>query len=85
MDKKVTMGSEQGALSLIGEIKRDIISTQRKILIDANRELILLYFPIGKVISENQKYGSNFINLLSASLKPISQMPKAFRLETSLG
>ncbi len=32
-------------------------------------ELILLNFRIGKVISENQRYGSNFINLLSTSLK----------------
>ncbi len=32
-------------------------------------ELIYLYFRIGKVISENKKYGSNFINTLSTSLK----------------
>ena len=31
--------------------------------------MIYLYFRIGKVISENKKYGSNFINALSASLK----------------
>lgn len=49
--------------------KRDIVSTQRKVFADANRELILLYFRIGKAISENQRYGSNFINLLSISLK----------------
>ena len=69
MDKKATIDSEQDAIRLIGEIKRDIVSTQRKVFADANRELILLYFRIGKVISENQRYGSNFINLLSISLK----------------
>ena len=69
MDKKAIAVDEQEAFRLIGDIKRDIIATQRKILTDANRELILLYFRIGKVISENQRYGSNFINLLSASLK----------------
>ena len=69
MDKKATIDSEQDAIRLIGEIKRDIVSTQRKVFADANRELILLYFRIGKVISENQKYGNNFINTLSASLK----------------
>ena len=31
--------------------------------------MIYLYFRIGKVISENKKYGSNFINTLSTSLK----------------
>ena len=50
-------------------IKKDIISTRNKILTDANKELINMYFRIGKIISENQKYGSNFINSLSTSLK----------------
>ena len=35
---------------------------------ESNQELIFLYFRIGKIISENQKYGSNFINSLSTSL-----------------
>lgn len=56
-------------ICLVKDIKRDILSTRNKILSDANKELILLYFRIGKIISENQKYGSNFINTLSTSLK----------------
>lgn len=56
-------------ICLVKDIKRDILSTRNKILNDANKELILLYFRIGKIISENQKYGSNFINTLSTSLK----------------
>ena len=55
--------------SQIEDIKKDIISTRNKILTDANKELINMYFRIGKIISENQKYGSNFINSLSTSLK----------------
>lgn len=53
----------------IENIKKDIISTRNRILTDANKELIHMYFRIGKIISENQKYGSNFINSLSISLK----------------
>ena len=53
----------------IEDIKKDIINTRNKILTDANKELIDMYFRIGKIISENQKYGSNFINSLSTSLK----------------
>ena len=53
----------------INEIKKDIISTRNRILLDANKELLYLYFRIGKIISENQKYGTNFINTLSTSLK----------------
>lgn len=48
--------------SQIEDIKKDIISTRNKILTDANKELINMYFRIGKIISENQKYGSNFVN-----------------------
>ena len=54
---------------LIANIKKDILSTRNRILNDANKELIHLYFRIGKVISENQKYGTNFVNKLSISLK----------------
>ena len=53
----------------VEEIKKDIIRTRNKVLTEANKELIFLYFRIGKIISENQKYGSNFINTLSTSLK----------------
>ena len=54
---------------LIKQIKQDIVSTRNRILNESNQELIFLYFRIGKIISENQKYGSNFINSLSTSLK----------------
>lgn len=50
-------------------IKKDILLTRNNILNNANKELIYLYFRIGKVISENQKYGSNFINTLSRSIR----------------
>ena len=56
-------------IKLVEDIKKDILKTRVKILCDANKELIYLYFRIGKVISENKKYGSNFINTLSTSLK----------------
>ena len=56
-------------IALIGAIKTDIYSTRTRLLINANQELISLYFRIGKIVSENSKYGSNFINTLSSSLK----------------
>ena len=54
---------------LVQSIKMDILSTRNKVLSDANKELLFLYFRIGKTISENQKYGNSFINELSTSLK----------------
>lgn len=69
MKKEEAILNNQEIITLVSDIKRDILATRNKILSDANKELILLYFRIGKVISENQKYGSNFINTLSTSLK----------------
>ena len=54
---------------LVQSIKMDILSTRNRVLSDANKELLFLYFRIGKIISENQKYGNGFINELSTSLK----------------
>lgn len=56
-------------INLVNDIKKDIKATRNKILTSANQELIFMYFRIGKIISENSKYGSNFINILSSSLK----------------
>ncbi len=50
-------------------IKQDVINTRNKIMYNANRELINMYFRMGKNISENSKYGNNFIAILSKSLK----------------
>lgn len=54
---------------LVQNIKKDILATRTKMLSDANKELLFLYFRIGKVISDNQKYGNGFIQTLSTSLK----------------
>lgn len=54
---------------IIENIKSDIKSTRFKIVENANRELLYLYFRLGKIIDENSKYGSNFIKDLSTSLK----------------
>ena len=60
---------DNGIILLINNIKKDIVLTRNKVLSEANKELISMYFRIGKVISENAKYGNDFINTLSTSLK----------------
>ena len=54
---------------LIVNVKNDILNTQYKIIENANLELINLYFRLGKIISENVKYGNNFIENISRYLK----------------
>lgn len=56
-------------VNTINSIKQDVINTRNKIIYNANRELINMYFRLGKNISENVKYGNNFITILSKSLK----------------
>ena len=53
----------------INNIKQDVINTRNRIIYNANSELINMYFRMGKNISENVKYGNNFILILSKSLK----------------
>ena len=50
-------------------IKKDIISTRRKVLAQANNEVILMYYRIGKGLIENSKYGNSFIDTLASDLK----------------
>lgn len=60
---------EKDFKKLFINVKNDIQNTKYKIFENANYELINLYYRIGKVISENRKYGTKFINNLSTSLK----------------
>ena len=49
--------------------KEDILKTRFKVQENANMELIQLYFRLGKIISENAKYGNRFIEDFSVALK----------------
>ena len=54
---------------IIDNIKNQINKTKNQIFQNANKNLLNLYFYIGKVLVENSKYGNNFINNLSIELK----------------
>ena len=56
-------------IKFVEDIKNDIISTRNNIIRNANRDLMAMYFRIGKCISVHASYGSNFINTLSACLR----------------
>ena len=69
MDKKDTAMLDKNIISIFEQIKTDIFQTRGKVLSDANKELLFMYFRIGKLIAENSKYGNNFVNELSKRLK----------------
>lgn len=56
-------------VKIIENIKQDILSTRNRVFGNANAELLNLYFRIGRIINENSKYGSQFVDNLAASLK----------------
>ena len=77
----LSMGTNVEVLApqkLRDEIKDDIRITQRRIVSNANLELIMLYFRIGKFIAENNGYGKNFINILAMEFKIAFPKMKGF-------
>ena len=55
--------------NIVNTIKNEIKTTQIKISIEANKNLINLYFKIGKILNDNYEYGNKFIDYVSQELK----------------
>ena len=53
----------------LNDIKRTLIATRNKIVENANKDLILMYYKIGLKLIENNKWGSSFIDTLAKDLK----------------
>jgi len=60
---------------VLENIKTQIQTAQYKAILGVNREQIILYWNIGKVIIENSKYGSSFIENLARDIK--SEFPNS--------
>lgn len=60
---------------VLARIKAQIHNAQYRAVLGANREQILLYWNIGKIIIENRSYGSRFIENLARDIK--SEFPDA--------
>ncbi|MCL2344140.1 MAG: PDDEXK nuclease domain-containing protein [Firmicutes bacterium] len=54
---------------VLEDIKTRIKKAQYKAVLGANRELIVLYWNIGKVIITNTKYGARFVESLARDIK----------------
>ncbi len=60
---------EEEFKKIIINIKEEIINAQIKTMQEVNRNLINLYFKLGKIVSENKIYGNNFTKQISIELK----------------
>ncbi len=56
-------------LGIIDEIKIQIQTARHKAILGANKELICLYWNIGKIINENSAWGNKFIENLARDIK----------------
>lgn len=54
---------------VLNDIKNTLMLTRNRILENANKELILMYYNIGLKIIKNNKWGASFIDTLAKDLK----------------
>ena len=53
----------------MNDIKKTLTVTRNKIVENANKDLVLMYYNIGLKLIENNKWGSSFIDTLAKDLK----------------
>lgn len=56
-------------IEIAQKIKSEIKVAQYKAALSVNRELIMLYYNIGKIINEHKSWGSKFIDSLSSDIR----------------
>lgn len=61
--------SKDKYFEVLNDIKKTLIVTRNRIVENANRDLVLMYYNIGLKLIENNKRGSSFIDTLAKDLK----------------
>lgn len=61
--------SKDKYFEVLNDIKKTLIITRNRIVENANRDLVLMYYNIGLKLIENNKWGSSFIDTLAKDLK----------------
>lgn len=66
MDNKIDINKYK---SLLENIKQEVLNAQYKAIYAVNKELMFMYWHIGKIILDNSQWGNKFIDNLSIDLK----------------
>ena len=66
MDNKININKYK---LLLENVKQEVLNTQYKAIYAVNKELMFMYWHIGKIILENTQWGNKFIDNLSMDLK----------------
>ena len=64
---------DKSYIAVVEDTKEQIRRAQHRAILNANKEMIILYWNIGKVITENSTWGSKFLRNLSKEI--ISEFP----------
>ncbi len=59
---------DKSYVTVVENIKEQIRSAQHKAILNANKEMLILYWNIGKVINENSTWGNKFLRNLSLEI-----------------
>ena len=62
-------------VSVVESIKEQIRSAKHKAILNANKEMLILYWNIGRIINEHSTWGSKFLRNLSDEIK--NEFPSA--------
>jgi len=60
--------NDRNYIEILDDIKRKIAESQRNALVSVNRELINLYWNVGKTINENSVWGNKFVDNLARDI-----------------
>ena len=56
---------DKSYIAVVEDTKEQFRRAQHRAILNANKEMIILYWNIGKVITENSTWGSKFLRNLS--------------------
>ena len=65
-------------VSVVENIKEQIRCAQHKAILNANKEMLILYWNIGEIINEHSKWGNKFLNNLSFEINNEFPSSKGF-------
>lgn len=60
---------DKSYVNVVESIKEQIRSAQHRAILNANKEMLILYWNIGKLINEYSEWGNKFLNNLSSEIK----------------
>lgn len=75
-------------VTVVESIKEQIRCAKHKAILNVNKEMLILYWNIGKIINENSTWGSKFLKNLSIEIKREFPLTKGFsvsNLKNALG